>query len=122
MKVTTNVTVDYADDKGRRNLAPGVHNLDEAIAKDLIERGFAHVGGKAPVEVTQEAGSAPPPPPPTFDTSLLERTIPDIEAELQKGELTQDQLKALKKAEKAGTARAGVFSALDKAFAALAAK
>ena len=116
MRVTTNVTVDYVDEKGRRNLPPGFHNLKDEVANELIEKGLAVKGGKAQVE---EGDSAPPS---QLDTTLISGTVAEIEEALSKGGFSTDHLKALKKAENAGEKRVGVFTALEKAFAAAAAK
>ncbi len=116
MRVTTSVTVEYLDEKGRRSLPPGLHNLRDEVANELIEKGLAIKGGKAQAE---EGDSTPPP---QFDTALISGTVAEIEEALAKGEFSIEQLKALKKAENAGEKRVGVFTALEKALAAAAAK
>lgn len=125
MKVTTTITVDFKDDKGRRNLAPGEHNLPDAIAKELIDRGFAQAAGKsAPAAASTPAANPPPPPPPAqFDTALLEGTVPDISAALQAGKFNAEHLDALAAAEQEREKpRVGVIEAIAEAKEALAGK
>jgi len=128
MKVTTTVTVDFKDEKGRRNLAPGEHSLPDAIAKELIDRGFAQAAGKGAPAAAAASTSTPPPADPNgskgdFDVALLEGTVPDISAALQAGKFTAEHLDALAAAEQEREKpRIGVIEAIAEAKEALAGK
>lgn len=126
MKVITNVTIEVKGEKGRQTLAPGEHNLSDAIAKELIDGGYAQVPGKnAPAAAST---STPPQADPNgnkgdFDVALLEGTVPDISAALQAGEFTAEHLDALAAAEQEREKpRVGVIEAIAEAKEALAGK
>lgn len=113
MKVTTNVTIEVKDEKGRRMLAPGEHNLADAIAQELIEGGYAEAIGKGSKAASNPDGGQGQGRP------LLQNPIPVIVEGL--GKLNAEELDALFKEEsdKGDKARKGVLDAIEAAKAEL---
>jgi hypothetical protein len=57
MKIVTSVTVRVKGKDGHEYLAPGEHDLADAIAKELIEKGHA----KTPAKAAEDAKPKPGP-------------------------------------------------------------
>lgn len=135
MQIITNVTVEVKEGKGRKTLAPGKHNLAEAIAKELIDGGHAVTvdGDNTNTAPAGNKGKAPSKPATTdpagghggaggsgeggsqFDAAaFLEATIPDIASKLPG--LSAEQLDALAAAEQEREKpRVGVIEAIAEA-------